>query len=255
MKTTKLIIMTLLALVMPISVVAQRITDYQGVKYSVTGEVATVVGYAVPEGAEEGMVDITIPNIVGRNYLVKGIAAGVFKDNNYLRSVEIQSASIDIASGAFSNCPNLETITLTVGATINENAFSGLFTRAKLMVMESRQLRVIPASWGKNATGFVKIVVCEGITAIRASAFEGLSELVAVVLPSTLSPSPTATTPTIGDNAFAGCSSLMGVTMNGSDPVSVGNDVFAPTIFNLVTIEVPAGSREAWAASDYWKKT
>ena len=258
MKTTKLIIMTLLALVMPIDVVAQLvIKDEQGVEYSLSDREATVVGYAAPEGAEEGKVDIKILNLISvrqNTYIVKGIAAGAFKDNNYLRSVEIQSASIDIASGAFSNCPNLETITLTVGATINENAFSGLFTRAKLMVMESRQLRVIPASWGKNATGFVKIVVCEGITAIRASAFEGLSELVAVVLPSTLSPSPTATTPTIGDNAFAGCSSLMGVTMNGSDPVSVGNDVFDPTIFNLVTIEVPAGSREAWAASDYWKK-
>lgn len=258
MKTTKLIILTLLALVMPIDVVAQLvIKDEQGVEYSLSDREATVVGYAAPEGAEEGKVDIKILNLISvrqNTYIVKGIAAGAFKDNNYLRSVEIQSVNINIATGAFSNCPNLEAITLTVGATINENAFSGLFTRAKLMVMESRQLRVIPASWGKNATGFVKIVVCEGITAIRASAFEGLSELVAVVLPSTLSPSPTATTPTIGDNAFAGCSSLMGVTMNGSDPVSVGNDVFDTNRFDLLTIEVPAGSREAWAASDYWKK-
>lgn len=62
MKTTKLIILTLLALVMPIDVVAELvIKDEQGVEYSLSDREATVVGYAAPEGAEEGMVDITIP--------------------------------------------------------------------------------------------------------------------------------------------------------------------------------------------------
>ena len=250
MKTTKLIIMTLLALVMSIDVVAQRITDYQGIKYSVTDGVATVVGYAVPESAEEGMVDIKIPNRVGQ-YLVKGIATGVFKDNNYLRSVEIQAVSIDIATEAFSNCPYLETVTLTVGATINENAFSDLYFRAKLKVMETPNSKVIPASWGKNATGFNEIVVCEGITAIGASAFSFSNsineDLTTLVLPTTLE--------SIGSNAFLGSPYLISIKMNGTDPIKVDSQIriFEPTIFNLVTIEVPAGSREAWAASDYWK--
>ena len=272
MKTTKLIILTLLALVMSIDVVAQPISDTHGVLYSISDDIATVVGYEPTQGAEVGKVDLKIPNtftVRQKKYYVMGIAKDAFKDNTYLRSVEISSnffvtdSSQDpfvISGGAFSNCPNLKQVTLPVAVTIEFNAFSDLSSDAELKVtvatVTPRNVirpitttkKAIPANWGFYATGFTKLVVCEGISSIGTSAFSRNTSLTSLVLPSSLEP-----TESIGANAFIGCSNLSSITLNGTDPISVNNNVFESTVIRNATLYVPAGSKDVWSDTDYWK--
>lgn len=91
------------------------------------------------------------------------------------------------------------------------------------------------------------------VTSIGASAFAGVSSLSGITLPSVLQ--------SIGDGAFSGCSALSRVEMKGvTPPTFTGNSIFDGCKFvtdpdNAKGIVVPSGQGEAYikAAGDYGK--
>ena len=92
---------------------------------------------------------------------------------------------------------------------------------------------VVRASDGKTYT----------VTAIANGGFYSYG-LTAVTLPSTME--------SIGTNAFGNCKALTSVTVGNSTPVAINSGSF--TNRRNATLYVPAGSKAAYMAADYWNE-
>lgn len=82
------------------------------------------------------------------------------------------------------------------------------------------------------------------VTADIAKGFYGCTALTSVTIPTNVT--------ALGDYAFSGCSSLASVTVRRMKPVAITEQCF--TNRANATLYVPAGSKAAYEAADYWKE-
>ena len=91
-------------------------------------------------------------------------------------------------------------------------------------------------------------VECAGmsfdVTSIGSAAFQGCSGLTTVTIPYSVTD--------IGSSAFEGCSALTNVKVDWETPVSISSTTF--TNRANITLYVPAGSKAAYQAADYWRE-
>ena len=115
-----------------------------------------------------------------------------------------------------------------------------------------------------ECTDLTSVTIPSGVTSIDSQAFQYCSALTSITIPSSVT--------TIGGYAFSGCSGLTSITIPSS-VTSIGNYAFGSlttvTMKNATPISIPAyafgnranatlfvpeGSKEAYAAADYWKE-
>ena len=116
---------------------------------------------------------------------------------------------------------------------------------------------------GKEITD---LVIPNSVTSIGSYAFSGCSSLTSVTIPNSVTSIACATfydcsgltSITIPESvtnieicAFYGCSSLTSVTVENPTPITISSDDF--TNCKNATLYVPAGSKAAYEAADYWK--
>lgn len=158
---------------------------------------------------------IAIPNTVNT------IGNSAFSNCEELVSVTIPSSVTKIDNWAFSYCPKLGSINLSSGlTTIGEGAFS------------------------TNSNCLKSVIIPEGVTSIESQAFRDCYALEFVSLPSSLN--------TLLSSAFSGCNNLSEVEVNTISPIYIYNEYCFPNRANA-TLYVPAGSKEAYEAAQYWK--
>lgn len=124
-----------------------------------------------------------------------------------------------IGDYAFVGCSNLTSITIPSGVTdIGYAAFSG-------------------------CNNLVSITIPNSVMGIGESAFSRCSNLTSITIPNSVT--------SIGNWAFENCNSLTSVTVCNPTPVAINWNTFMNR--PSVTLYVPAGSKPAYEAADYWK--
>ena len=120
---------------------------------------------------------IVIPQIV-HEARVDYIKPSVFKSNTTIKSVEVLALEMVIPSYAFTECINLETVTLPDLVKLRDHAFAGCTSLREINIPE--QLKKIEKGTFMNCTNLRKVVFPATLTKIESDAFlgcTGISEI------------------------------------------------------------------------------
>ena len=207
MKTTKKLMTLLLALVLPVIVVAipQDYDNYEftvdGIYYKIVNDTAVVTfkGYysSTYWGGYSG--DVIIPTTViyeGMTYPVTIIDHDAFAHCTGLTSITIPESITKIGSGAFYDCGGLTRVNIT-----DIEAWCKIDMCCLNPLVYAHHLYL-------NGTEVTDLIIPESITKIGNYAFEGCSGLTSVTIPNTVT--------SIGDNAFEDCSGLTSIIIPNS---------------------------------------
>ena len=117
-------------------------------------------------------------------------------------SATIPSSVTSIGNYAFEGCFSLTSVTIPSSVTsIGEDAFYGVEP-------ETLTATYFP-NCGMSKDNLKTLIIPEGVTSIKSSAFEGCSSLTSVTIPSSVT--------SIGEDAFEGCSSLTSFVVDSAN--------------------------------------
>ncbi|MCI7170722.1 leucine-rich repeat protein [bacterium] len=168
--------------------------NISGITYRYNSENASVYVNGLENG--ELATTVTIPDTIRveqKEYQVTAIGWAAFSDCTNLESITLPDGLKSIDDYAFSQCTNLESITLPDGLkSIKNQAF-----------------------W--NCTSLESISLPDGVTTIGYRAFYWCTSLESISLPDSVT--------AIGESAFAGCKSLESINLPDG-LTSIGSDIF-----------------------------
>ena len=183
------------------------------------------------------LASITIPNTVT---LIGDVA---FSNCSSLTSVTIPNSVKTIGYSAFQNCSSLTSITIPSSVkSIGNHAFENCSGLTSISIPES--VTYIGNTTFMNCRGLTTFTIPSNVTTISDNAFDGCSGLTSITIPGSVT--------NIGNSAFRNCNSLTSVTVENETPITIGVSVF-PDRANQI-LYVPAGSKAAYEAADYWKE-
>ena len=171
------------------------------------------------------------------------IAQSAFKFNANLVGINIPSSVKTIGERAFQSCDGLTSIIIPEGVT-TVGDFAFMWSENLSSVSLPSTLKSISRSMFKSCTALTSVTIPEGVTSIGLSAFDGCTSLTSVSIPSTVT--------SIADEMCYDCSSLTVVYNYRALPQTITSDAF--TNRANATLYVPAGSKAAYEAADYWKQ-
>ena len=197
---------------------------------------------------------------------VTSIGNYAFYGCSKLTSIDIPSSVTSIGSSAFYGCKGLTAITIPSSVTsIGDDAFSRCSGLTAITIPSS--VTSIGSYTFYSCSGLTSVTIPSSVTSIGSSAFYSCSGLTAITIPSSVtdigdyafsncSGLTSVTIPSsvtsIGSSAFYGCSKLTTVVVENASPVEISSYVFSSR--KNATLYVPAGSKAAYEAADYWKE-
>ena len=182
-------------------------------------------------------INTVIPN--GIKILGNGAFGGL-----PIETIAIPNTVTTIGNSAFSNCEDLVSITIPSSVTKIDDAAFNYCTKIESIEF-SLGLKTIGTFSFSTCSNYLKsVIIPEGVTSIGSSAFSECYALEFVSLPSSLISSLYG--------VFYKCNNLSEVEVNTTSPLYINNEYCFPNRANT-TLYVPAGSKAAYEAAQYWK--
>ena len=148
-----------------------------------------------------------------------------------LKSIIIPNSVTRIINNPFANCSSLDTIIVA-----DSNAYYDSRNNCNAIIETATNTLVA----GCNST-----IIPSTITKIRYYAFKGFSQLMSIIVPSSVE--------YIGEKAFGDCKNLTSITCEAITPPTLGITVFE-WIDKSTPLYVPAESVDLYKAADQWKE-
>lgn len=166
---------------------------------------------------------------------IKSIGDHAFANCNNLTTFNVPASVETIGVGPFSDCASLKTINV---ATNNSNFTSSSGT---LFNIDRSVLVQFPA---KNSLTSIAIPVA--VKTIAPEAFKGAASLKSVNL-------STSSVSSIGELAFAGCTSFTSMKVAWATPLVVPENIFEDVDLSKATLNVPNGLQAVYEIAPVWK--
>ena len=157
---------------------------------------------------------------------VTTIPAYIFQYSD-IRKLHITKNITSIGDYAFTHNANLEEITV--------NAENNYYTSP------AGSNVIIEKATGKVILGCPGAVIPDGTSAIGNGAFNGITGITSITIPESVK--------SIGEWAFDACADLAEIYLTAKEPAIIFGNTFSDY---SVTLYVPAGSKAAYQAADYW---
>lgn len=195
----------------------------------------TDIGYCVFSSCGK-LTSVTIPNSV------TNIGEAAFHGCSNLTSVSIPDGVTSIGSSAFYGCSGLTSIEIPNSVTsIGNYAFEYCSGLTSITIPDG--VTNIGSYVFSSCRGLTSVSIPNSVTSIGEYAFNYCSNLTSVTIPNSVT--------SIGKGAFRWCN-LASVTVESNNPVTISSDVFDSRAYAI--LYVPAGSKAAYEAADYWKE-
>lgn len=205
----------------------------------------TVVSGSVKAQTTDYTGNITVPEQVtidSKTYRVTAVSEGAFCNATSLTSVVLPESVTTIGEGAFTRCTSLVAVNIPSGVTtLPEACFGGCSKLATVTLPDG--LTEIGRNAFYNCSKIVTLELPANLKVIGQNALTRCTGIKELTLPATLT--------TIGNHPFLGDTKLTKLHMKATTPVQLGD---ALTDNTSMTVFVPAGSKQAYAAADYWKE-
>ena len=178
-------------------------------------------------------------------------------DDTEILDLMIPDNVTNICGSAFQNCSSLTSVTIPSSITaIGASAFQGCSGLKKVMVPDiaswcnitfenssANPLRFARHLYADENTEITRLEIPEGVTNISPYAFLWCKGLNYISIPNSVT--------SIGESAFFSCDNLEKLAVHWETPLTVNSNVFP--IRAYITLFVPLGSKDAYAADEVWK--
>ena len=224
------------------------VTDYTGT-VAVDGVKMTVTDADIPAVFTYGNYDLMVTAI--QAYRTSTLSSG----QSLITSLTIPGTVATIADYAFVNASNLASLTIAESDTALALPACCFYGNSKLTTLEiPERVTEIGDKCFYACYGLTSVTLNEGLQTIGASAFYNVTKPRKITIPSTVTD--------IGLGAFLLWDALTEVYSYASDvPATDGtsdNGIFGAEgsdVYTNAHLHVPVGSKEAYAAADYWQFT
>ena len=196
----------------------------------------TSIGSFAFEGCK-ALASIAIPSSVTT------IGCNAFYDCSSLTSFDIPNGVTCIDGYVFDGCSGLISVTIPSSVTTILNFAFG-YCAGLTSITIPGSVKTIGNDAFTACVGLTSVEIPNGVTTIESGAFYNCYGLTSVTISSSVT--------SIGNDAFNGINNLTSVTVEALEPVAITSEVFSNRA--NATLYVPAGSKAAYEAADYWKE-